>query len=55
MADAAADAVAAASALADDAELTEVIALLDAVGAVYRAVDDLTRRRPGPTRTISCR
>ena len=47
VADAAADAVAAASALADDAELAEVVALLDAVGAVYRAVDDLTVAPPG--------
>ncbi len=47
VADAAADAVAAASALADDAELAEVVVLLDAVGAVYRAVDDLTVAPPG--------
>ena len=47
VADAAAEAVAAAGALADDAELAEVVVLLDAVGAVYRAVDDLTVAPPG--------
>ena len=47
VADAAAEAVRAAGALADGAELVEVVALLEAVGAVYRAVDDLTEAPPG--------
>jgi len=47
VADAAVTAVAAAEALADDAELDEVIALIEAVGDVYTAVEALGDVPPG--------